>query len=261
MNSDHSAAADVMYAAAQAGRLDPGRAEVFDRYDGASVVDGEAIQLAVLDRHRQAGQRVGGWKVGLTSRDGRDSMGAGVRPFGFVLAGRVLASGAEVSLSAMGTPSVEPEICLTIGERLSGTDVTVEQARAAVVSVAASFEVLEKRVPGELRRPVIRVADALGQWGIVVGPEHPAGVALDSLTVGLLRDGEPVGTATSTPDILDDPYLSLTRACRELARFGLALEPGQRVITGSLLPPAVVSGPGEWRASFGPIGEVAVRFV
>ena len=36
---------------------------------------------------------VAGWKIGLTSGIARDSMGQGFRPFGYILADRVFASG------------------------------------------------------------------------------------------------------------------------------------------------------------------------
>ena len=42
-----------------------------------------------------AGRKNAGWKVGLTSGQARDSMGAGFRPFGYILSERVFSSGAE----------------------------------------------------------------------------------------------------------------------------------------------------------------------
>ena len=46
---------------------------------------GLALQLEVLSRFRDAGEKLGGWKIGLTSGPGRDAMGKGFRPFGFIL--------------------------------------------------------------------------------------------------------------------------------------------------------------------------------
>ncbi|GIT39888.1 MAG: hypothetical protein Ct9H300mP8_10840 [Gammaproteobacteria bacterium] len=43
-----------------------------------------------------AGRKNAGWKVGLTSGQARDSMGAGFRPFGYILSERVFSSGAEL---------------------------------------------------------------------------------------------------------------------------------------------------------------------
>ena len=59
---------------------------------------------------------------------------------------------------------------------------------------------------------------------------------------------------------MDDPYLSLARVCRLLHKYGVGLEPGQPVITGSFCHHAVRQ-PGSYRAVFVGIGEVSVQFV
>jgi 2-keto-4-pentenoate hydratase len=48
---------------------------------------------------------------------------------------------------------------------------------------------------------------------------------------------------------MDDPFLSLSRLCALLHRYGRGLEVGQRVITGSFCNRAV-DGPGAWRTVF-----------
>src|SRR5689334_14296576 len=77
--------------------------------------DALALQLAVADRFAADGVAIGGWKIGMTSGRARDSLGPGVRPFGFVCADRLLASGAEVALGAVRTCEIEPELCLLLG--------------------------------------------------------------------------------------------------------------------------------------------------
>ena len=58
---------------------------------------------------------------------------------------------------------------------------------------------------------------------------------------------------------IDDHFTSISRLAAGLHRFGLALEPGQRVITGAL--GAFDAKPGElWQTRFEAIGDVEVRF-
>ncbi len=58
---------------------------------------------------------------------------------------------------------------------------------------------------------------------------------------------------------MDDPYLSLSRLCRLLHQYGVGLEPGQPVITGSFCHHPVTQS-GRYRAVFSAIGEVSLRF-
>jgi 2-keto-4-pentenoate hydratase len=89
---------------------------------------------------------------------------------------------------------------------------------------------------------------------------HRADVPNCAIMVELLRDGEPAGSSGSGPDVVDDPYLSLARVAVLLYRYGRALEPGQRILTGSILPGAKTEGAKRYEASFGPLGGVAVEF-
>lgn len=218
---------------------------------------GLSLQLAVLERLVTSGERLGGWKVGHTSGSRRGLMGRDFRPFGYILDGRIMQSGDALGHDRITSCFIEPELCLVLGAPLRGEDVDPVTVRDAVRAVAPAFELNETRLPPGAGHPVI-LADGLSNWGIVVGDEVPVRSNLTGTTVKLWCDGELV--ATSTPgDSMDDPFLSLSRLCALLHRYGRGLEPGQRVITGSFSN-ETVKGPGNWRAAFSGVGEVAVRF-
>jgi 2-keto-4-pentenoate hydratase len=227
-------------------------------YDGLDLREGLSLQLALAGLWRRSGEEVGGWKIGWTSGGARDRGGPGFRPFGFILISRILRSGSVLSRAVVPGGALEPEICVTIGSRLAGPDVTAEQARAAVESVAPAFEVISHRLPDGLSLAA-RIGNGLNNWGLVAGEQQAPGIALDSLRVELRRDGTLLGAATSDASRVDDPYLSLARVTRELHAYGLALEPGQRLITGSITPSVKVQE-GRYEATFGPLGTVAVEF-
>jgi 2-keto-4-pentenoate hydratase len=215
------------------------------------------LQLAVLERLLASGERLGGWKVGHTSGSRRGMMGREFRPFGYILDGRIMRSGDTLRHDRITSCFIEPELCVVLGAPLRGEDVDPMTARDAVRAVAPAFELNEARLRPGAGHPAI-LADGLSNWGIVVGDEVPVRSNLTSTTVELWRDGELV--ATRTPgDSMDDPFLSLSRLCALLHQYGRGLEPGQRVITGSFCN-ETVEGPGDWRAVFSGVGEVAVRF-
>jgi 2-keto-4-pentenoate hydratase len=226
-----------------------------------SVDDGERAQLSVLSRWAEQGQARGGWKVGLTSGAVRDSFGPGVRPFGFILRDRIFSSGAAIDLGRMSRPGLETEMCFRAGRRLAGPDVEPDEVEAALDWAAPAFEINEARIDGP-QDPGIRVADNLTQWGIVVGPAVsplPDRSAFDKLVVTLSRDGAEIETVAAA-GYIDDHYLSIARLAKELAKFDLAIEEGDLVITGSMARHKDGIPPGEWVGTFEGIGEVRATF-
>ena len=225
-----------------------------------TIEDAEAIQLDILDRWCSRGESLGGWKIGMTSGSSRDLFGRGVRPFGHVLANRVIESDDELKFAAIKRCGVENELCFVMNRDLRGASVTAAMARAAVLGVAPAFEVNETRIVGEADGPA-RVADNLSQWGIVVGPltkPLPENFDWDSLQVVLRRDGIEVERVSARGHI-DDHFESLAALARELAKFGRGLRAGEHVITGSFTR-QVVHGPSRWDADFSALGCVAIRF-
>jgi len=249
---DQAAIIDALYA----GRKNSSSPSGLDHVQ-ISVEDALAVQLGVLGRFEAAGEKRGGWKVGLTSGQARDRMGKDFRPFGYVLQSRIFPSDAAVQRTKVLNCSVEPELCLIIGSPLRGDAVDIAEAKAVVRAVAPAFEINERRIPPEKGNALL-VADGLAQWGIVVGPEAPVRDGLVNTTVELYGDGQLIETKTPGAT-MDDPYLSLARLCRLLHKYGFGLEPGQPVITGSFCHRAV-NQPGTYRAVFSGIGEVSVRF-
>lgn len=217
------------------------------------------LQLAVADRFAAAGEPVGGWKVGMTSGAARDMLGDGFRPHGYVLSSRIFASGDEIPLARFLNCGLEPEICLVLGSPLRGP-ATAEQARAAVRAVVPAFELNELRVAaGPDADHAALVADGVANWGIVLGPEAPLEALAGEVAATLFCDGEQVAQATTRTLPFDDPFLSLARLATSLAASGRVVEAGQPVLTGSFAF-ARVERPSLWRADFGPLGEVSVRF-
>ncbi|HXG22552.1 MAG TPA: hypothetical protein VNN62_26205 [Methylomirabilota bacterium] len=248
----HTTVIDTLYSARKHGSPLPELSQV-----QWGLAEALAAQLRVLGRFEADGERLGGWKVGLTSGRARDRMGSGFRPFGYILQSRILSSGATVSVAKITHCHLEPELCLILGAPLRGDTVEAADAKAAVRAVAPAFEINEMRVQPEAG-PALLVADGLAQWGIVVGPEAPVRDGLINTTVEFYRDGQLLESKMPGAT-MDDPYLSLARLCRILHKYGLGLEPGQPVITGSFCHYAVTQ-PGAYRAAFSDIGAVAVTF-
>jgi 2-keto-4-pentenoate hydratase len=247
---------DLVWEGARHGHFDPApmRGEL-------SIADSLRVQLDVLERWCSRGERLGGWKVGLTSGRARDAFGLGVRPFGFILESRILPSGCEIPVAKLGRAGLENELCFVMGQPVSGAEADASIVRQSIAGVAPAFEINQFRFDGEADSAT-RIADNLSQWGIVVGNlVAPLPVFdFDAMTVILERDGREV-EAVGARGHIDDHFESIAKLARDLDAFGLGLRPGDHVITGSYTRQQV-SGPARWQADFGaPFGKVAVTLV
>ncbi len=237
---------------------------------GISYDDGLGLQVRMLRRHLQHGAVLAGWKVGLTSARARSQFGGiDVRPFGYLDADHVLRSGATVEIGSVPRAAVETELCFTVAERLFGSDLSAEQVRAGLATVAAGYEI-NQRQRGSLKPDLAMGAAArMYNWGVVEGTGaspaelHRAGFDLADAVVTMSWSG---ADAVPTPalreragDHVDDHYLSIALLARALADYDLALEPGQKIITGAV--GRFPAEPGQtWRSEFSGVGTVEVRF-
>lgn len=225
-----------------------------------TLMDGQLLQLDMLDRFTSRGENLAGWKVGLTSGRSRDAFGKGVRPFGYILANRILKSGETLHYQYIKNCGIENELCFIMGEHLAGDLVNADMVRKAVCAVAPAFEITETRIEGPAD-PGIRVADNLSHWGIVVGPQTlpvPDDFDFEGLEVVLCNDGREVERVVARGRI-DDHFESIAAMIRELAKFDLGVRDGHRIITGSLTRQRIES-PGHWDADFSGLGSVAINF-
>jgi 2-keto-4-pentenoate hydratase len=220
-----------------------------------SIDFAQELQTQVLHNIIERGSKISGWKVGLTSGAAHDLMGPGIRPFGFILAERTFASGASWARQNGPPMHVEPEICLEIGSSLTGEFLSVSQCREAVRTVRASFEINQSRVnmPG---RNALFVADGLANWGLVVGTGREVAAVSSRSSAELSIDEDRV-QVSSAGLIMDDPFLSLSRLCASLSRYGLGVEAGQYVITGAFFRTSIQRS-GEYRATISGVGEVSL---
>lgn len=218
------------------------------------------LQLAVLEDQLTKGEELGGWKVGLTSESARRRLGADERPFGFVLARRTLGPGTELAAAKMNRPSIETEMCFTMGRDVPA-DITPDRVLDHVSTVQAGFELNEQRQGSVQPDFCAMVTDCLTNWGIVAGPGvAPADAeALSATVVSMERDGEEVFRGVSR-DFVDDHTVSLCRLADQLGAHGHQLRAGQKIITGAFARFPAEAGQ-HWRATYQGIGSVDINII
>jgi 2-keto-4-pentenoate hydratase len=183
-----------------------------------------------------SGARRIGWKLGYTSAAMREQMKVDKPNFGPLLDTMIVAPGSPVPATLV-QPRVEPEVAVRLGADLRPD------------ALLASLEVVDSVWKDYRFRLEDNTADGSSAAGVVLGPLLPdlAGqadpAALPDLPVELIRNGEPVATATAAA-AMGNPLAALDWLAQELPRHGRSLSPGDVVITGGLTA-AVPLEPGD----------------
>lgn len=250
------AAAELL--AAERDRRD--RAPLTGEWPDLDLAAAYRVQDEILRRKCEAGERVSGVKLGLTSRAKQRRMGVDAPLTAWLTDAMALPEGAPVPLGELIHPRVEPEIVFVLGDRLEGPGMTAGRALAAVTSVHAGLEVIDSRYTDfRFTLPDV-VADnaSSGRYTVGAPARRPRELDLAAEECLLEVDGEVADRATGAA-VLGHPAEALALAVNVLAERGRALEPGWTVLTGGMTD-AVPLAPGtRVTARFAGLGTVTVR--
>ncbi|HWT79490.1 MAG TPA: fumarylacetoacetate hydrolase family protein [Candidatus Methylomirabilis sp.] len=218
-------------------------------------------QLEFLEQRKLVGERQAGWKVGLTAESIRQQVGYHEPIFGALLVSGNKPSGSIFKVSDLITPCFETELCLTVGATLNGPNVTLTQARDAIVAVAPAFELVERRM-AFADDPPLAIADNAQQKYFITGTTLsplPADLALRDAWVEVFINGESVASAGGDA-VMGDPAASVAWLANKLSQFGRSLETGMRIMSGSFVRMFPLQPGDRIEARFDPVGTVTARF-
>ena len=220
------------------------------------VVAGMAAQLAKRAEVLAGGAEPIGWKVGFNVPSVQEAFGIRQPVTGFMTTRSLVPAGEPHSLAGATTPMAEPEVAVHIGASVdAGCD--REEAAAAIAALGPAIEIADVH---PLTNDVERVVAMNAYHRAVSFGDPVSGVELDEVTARVTYNGQPLGDPDPTDTTLD-PVAAVQLAAATIATGGERLRPGDRIITGSLVPPPVVSPGDELALDLGPLGSLALRFV
>lgn len=225
-----------------------------------TIEDAYAISGAVADLRRAEGARLVGHKIGLTSRAMQASSQIDEPDYGHVFDDMLLDDGAVVRHADYCVPRVEPELTFVLKSPLRGPGIGLVDVMRATEYVVPSIEIIDARVQNP-RKIFDTVADNGAAAGLVMGgrPVRPDEVDLRWVGAVFYRNAsiEETGLAAG---VLGHPAMAVAWLANKLGAFGVTLEPGHLLLSGSFTRP-VWAEPGDTlHADFGPLGGVAVQF-
>ncbi|WGW03523.1 2-oxo-hept-4-ene-1,7-dioate hydratase [Tropicibacter oceani] len=237
------------------------------RFPDMTMDDAYAVQSALMAAKREAGRKVIGWKIGLTSRAMQSALGIDIPDSGVLFDDMVFANGGTVPAGRFIQPRIEAEIAFVMKAPIAGDTVTRDQVIAATDHVAPALEILDTRIlrkdpeTGRARTVMDTISDNAANAGIVLGTARHGVEAFDLRWVGAItrRDGTVEETGLGA-GVLDDPVQSVVWLARRMAHYGQRIEPGQIILSGSFIRPIECPPGSHVQADFGAFGNVDIRF-
>ncbi|MBK3576170.1 fumarylacetoacetate hydrolase family protein [Streptomyces sp. MBT65] len=251
-------AADLLAEATRTGVACP---PVSDLLDGGDLETAYAVQQLNVRRGVDAGRRIVGRKIGLTSPAVQRQLGVDQPGFGALFADMAVPDGGEVPPGRLLQPKVEAEVALVLGRDLPERECTIVDVLRAVDFALPALEIVDSRVRNWEISLVDTVADnaSCGLYVLGATPVPLTAVDLRAVTMTMSRGGETVSEGTGA-DCLGSPLTAAVWLASALAERGDPLRAGDLVLTGAL-GPMTPAAPGDtFEALISDLGSVRVRF-
>lgn len=226
-----------------------------------TVEAGYAVQDVNTRFWIDAGRRVVGAKIGLTSAAVRKQIGVEQPDFGILFADMEIPDDGEHPVAGLSQPRAEAEIAFKIGASLEGDSITRADVVAATEWIAPAIEVVASRIEGWRCAIADTVADNASAGMFVVGRRRTPleGIDLASLGMTLKADGVVVSEGLGAAS-MGDPVEAVVWLARTLADFGRPLGPGDIVLSGALGPLVWVEPGTSYAVEIEGLGTASVRF-
>jgi 2-oxopent-4-enoate/cis-2-oxohex-4-enoate hydratase len=226
------------------------------------VEDAYAISLALLAHRLKAGENVIGKKIGVTSEAVQDMLGVYQPDFGFLTDRMQVPDGSDVRIAGqLIQPRAEAEIAFILKNGLEGPGVSPEEVLAATESIAPCFEIVDSRIQSWDIGIVDTVADNASCGVFVLGAARvdPRCLDLPALTVSVWKNGQPLSQGLGSA-VQGSPLAAVAWLANTLGRYGVTLDPGEVILSGSLVPLEPARPGDRFRLVLEGVGEAAIAF-
>jgi len=258
MNSKTVEAADRLYGATMSASPVP---PVRDLIGESDVEAAYAVQLLNTRRALEAGRRLVGRKIGLTSQAVQKQLGVDQPDYGMLFADMARTEGEEIALTDVLQPKVEAEIAFVLGRDLDGDQLTVADLFRAIDYAVPAIEIVGSRVANWDIRITDTIADNASSGLYVLGSTPKRLSDFDARLAGMVmtRKGETVSTGTGAA-CLGSPLNAALWLARVMATAGYPLREGDTILSGALGPMVPVQAGDAFDVHISGLGAVSAVF-
>jgi 2-keto-4-pentenoate hydratase len=211
------------------------------------------------------GSEVVGWKIGVTSKVAREMLGMEEPLSGPLFADFILPSPAKFKVETIDLRIIEAEVGFRMKHSLEPRNepYSKQEAMAAIATVHPVFEVVNKRLPGDLKDNACwLIADGGVDQGFIYGPgtEYDPAMDLAAETVRVTLDGK-FATDGIGANALGNPLNVVVWLANHLSARNITLNAGDWVSTG-LIADVVVGDAGSIIiAEFETLGSIRLELI
>ena len=238
------------------------RGELEPNIDSLSIAQAYEVQDLVAEMRTQRGEEVVGYKVGCTSQAIRTQFGVSEPISGRLFQPHIHANNAEINWADYVNCAIEPEMVLTIGEDLVGTNLSDDRLIGAIAYVSPGIELHNYRFWFEPPSLQELICSGGIHAGLVIGD---ARISAQQLTFKSERfcvyQDKQLITEGPASEIMRGPIHSLRWLVESLTRRGLVLKKGSLVIPGSPVELVRIQRDCELRVDIEGVGSALTHFV
>ena len=231
------------------------------RHPELTVEHAYRIQQRMIERRVEAGERIIGKKIGVTSRAVMNMLGVYQPDFGYMLDGMIYNEGASVPIDTLIQPKAEGEIAFILKKDLMGPGVTNAEVLAATECVMPCFEIVDSRIRDWKIKIGDTVADNASCGVFVLGDQavDPRKIDLSLCGMVLERNGEIIATGAGAA-ALGSPVNAVAWLANTMGALGIPLKAGEVILSGALAAMFPAQAGDSFRVSIGGLGGCSVRF-
>ncbi len=232
-----------------------------NRHPEITIENAYHIQQRMIERRMQAGEKIIGKKIGVTSQAVMNMLNVYQPDFGYMLDGMIYNEGQSIDMSTLIQPKAEGEIAFILKKDLMGPGVSNADVLAATECVMPCFEIVDSRI----RDWKIKIQDTVADnasCGVFVLGDHavdPRKIDLALCGMVLERNGEIIATGAGAA-ALGSPVNAVTWLANKMGSLGIPLKAGEVILSGALAAMFPAKAGDNFRVSIGGLGCCSVRF-
>jgi len=233
-----------------------------ERYPDISIDSAYQISLHLLAKRITAGEKVIGKKIGVTSKAVQDMLNVYQPDFGFLTDKMIFSDQIPISKELI-QPRAEGEIAFLLKKPLAGPGVTEADVLAATEAVMPCFEIVDSRIADWKITIEDTIADNASCGLFVINDKaakDPKTLDLPSCEMIVNKNGQFLSRGTGAA-ALGNPLTCVAWLANVLGQYGVSLETGDIILSGSLVPLESVKAGDTMSLTISSIGDLSIEFV
>jgi 2-oxopent-4-enoate/cis-2-oxohex-4-enoate hydratase len=235
-----------------------------DRFTDISIDDAYHISLSMVNKRvANDNEKIVGKKIGVTSKPVQDMLGVFQPDFGFLTDAMEYPNGAEVSIAnIMIQPRAEAEIAFRLKNDLVGPGVSEADVLAATEAIIHCFEIVDSRIDDWNIKIQDTVADNASCGVFVLGDiaVDPHDFDLPNLKVVVKKNGQLLSEGLGSA-VQGNPLTAVAWLANTLGKFGIPLNAGEVILSGSLVPLEPVIAGDFMEMELVGVGTTSIKFI